>query len=84
MTGDAAGIRYSMNRQDSDAENVDRQLDESQKRIEEARRKPLFESHTNNTHIDPRPAGDPRTNTARTERAVGPEGTAPTGEEPRD
>ncbi|MDQ2865419.1 MAG: hypothetical protein M3R51_04280 [Candidatus Eremiobacteraeota bacterium] len=43
-----------------DERNIDEQLDEQQRKIEELRRRPPVENHTNNTRIDPRPAGDPR------------------------
>lgn len=43
-----------------DERNVDEQLDEQQRRLDEERRRPLISNHTNNARVDPEPAGGPQ------------------------
>ena len=43
-----------------DERNVDEQLDEQQRKIDEQRQAPLISSHTNNARVDPEPAGGPQ------------------------
>ena len=85
---------------DEDERNVDEQLDEQQRKLDERRKRPLIENHTNNARVDPLPAGDPRqtaqssasiaaasgatAGTTVTESAKGTEGTTVTGAEPED
>lgn len=50
-----------------DERNVDQQLDEQQAKLEESRRRPPVENHSNNARIEPPSAGDPRAGQAREE-----------------